>query len=273
MQSEKDFLENYDITAFERPSVTTDIVCFRIQNSTKENYRKNPGKKLTILLIQRKEHPFMDAWALPGGFLQPNETIEQCAMREISGETGITPVSIMPVCTFSEPGRDPRGWIISNAFASILGEDSAQPVGGDDAKDAKWFEINFEQNGSAECILELTHSDITLRSVLEETKTRFGIAQFAIKEGGTLAFDHARIIATTLSVLREKAKHFEYIFDFLPETFTLNALQKVQETIMDIEVLPANFRRKVAPFVAQTDDFTQGDGHRPAQLYKRNTQQ
>ena len=72
-------------------------------------------------------------------------------------------------------------------------------------------------------------------------------------------------------MLRSGAREFEHIFDFLPETFTLTQLQKVQETIMNISVLPANFRRKIAAYVEETDAFTQGAGHRPAKLYRRKT--
>ena len=110
-----------------------------------------------------------------------------------------------------------------------------------------------------------------LRAVLAEENTRFGKTSFAIRDAGTLAFDHARIIATALTALRADAKNFETIFDFLPEKFTLTALQKVQETIMNITVLPANFRRKIADYVEETEEYTQGAGHRPAKLYRKKS--
>ena len=246
MNKEKDFLASYSIEDYERPSVTTDIACCRIQNSSVENYRKNPKTKLTLLLIKRKEHPFQGCWALPGGFLQPGETIEACALREIEEETAVKPVSIMPVAVFSETGRDPRGWIISNAYASIISDENISAVGGDDAADAKWFEVSFTEENEHAFHLKLTHGDISLCATLNETTTSFGVSRFEVVESSGFAFDHATIIATTLSAIRSRAKDFEYLFDFLPEKFTLTALQKVQETIMNIEVLPANFRRKVA---------------------------
>ena len=70
-------------------------------------------------------------------------------------------------------------------------------------------------------------------------------------------------------MLRNDAKNFDVVFDFLPEKFTLSALQRVQETIMNISILPANFRRKISAYVIETDEYTQGAGHRPAKLYKR----
>ena len=124
MPSEKEFLSQYNMDDFERPSLTADIVAFMIRSEESDNYKRNSENKLSILLINRGEHPFKGCWALPGGFLQPNETIEDCAYREITEEASVVPVSLMPIGVFSEPERDPRGWIISNAYASIISEES-----------------------------------------------------------------------------------------------------------------------------------------------------
>ncbi len=269
MQSEKDFLLQYNIQDYERPSLTADIVAFMIRSEESDNYKRNSENKLSILLINRGGHPFKGCWALPGGFLQPSETIEECALREIMEETNVTPVSLMPVGVFSEPGRDPRGWVISNAYASIISEESVKQMGGDDASDAQWFDVWFEQGGEGDYHLDLWYEEVELHAILTEEQTRFGKTSFHIKDSGNLAFDHARIIATALTALREGARNFETIFDFLPEKFTLTALQKVQETIMNISILPANFRRKISDYVVETDEYTQGAGHRPAKLYRR----
>ena len=269
MQTEKEFLQQYDINDYERPSVTADVVAFTIRSEKSSNYKRNEEKKLSILLIRRGEHPFLDHWALPGGFLKPGETVEECACREIAEETNVTPASLMPVGIFSDPGRDPRGWIISSAYASVISEEAVKQVGGDDAADAQWFDVRFDRNGNGDCLLELRRGDIKLCAVLTEKETRFGRTSFAVKDGGQLAFDHAKIIAAALFALRDGARNYDAIFDFLPETFTLASLQKVQETIMNISILPANFRRKISDYVTQTDEYTQGAGHRPAQLYRR----
>lgn len=269
MESEKDFLSQYNINDYERPSLTADIVAFMIRSEETGNYKRNSENKLSILLVSRGGHPFKDHWALPGGFLQPNETVEQCALREVVEETNVTPASLMPVGVFSEPGRDPRGWIISNAFASVISEESVKQVGGDDASDAQWFDVHFEQAKDGSYHLDLCYDGVELNAVLAEEETKFGKTSFQIIDSGNLAFDHARIIATALTSLREDAKNFETIFDFLPEKFTLTELQKVQETIMNISILPANFRRKISDYVIETDESTQGAGHRPAKLYRR----
>ena len=272
MDSEKAFLASYRLSDYERPSVTADVAAFRIGNEDSPSYRKNPENKLQLLLIRRGGHPFKGMWALPGGFLQKGETLEQCALREIREETHVLPVSIMPVGVFSEPDRDPRGWIISGAYVSIISEESVRQIGQDDADDAQWFSVSFDGGGQNVFSLTLTHGSTVLSAKLAEESHGFGRPRFRILDSGRLAFDHAAIIASALSVLRAEAKNYEAIFDFLPETFTLSALQRVQETIMNISVLPANFRRMVSGYVEETDEYQRGNGHRPAKLYRRRTQ-
>ena len=275
MQSEKEYLSQYNINKYERPSVTTDIAAFMIRSEESDNYKRDSENRLSILLVKRGVHPFMDCWALPGGFLKPNETVEECALREITEETNVVPVAILPVGVFSEPGRDPRGWIISNAFFSVITEESVKQVGGDDAADAQWFDVSFEKDNDGDYHLSLSLrgntalESIHLDAVLTKEKTKFGKSIFLIKNSGGLAFDHARIIAEAVCLLRKYAQDFNMIFDFLPEKFTLNEVQKVQETILDISILPANFRRKINDYVIETDEYTQGAGHRPARLFKR----
>lgn len=268
--SEKAFLDEYRMSDYERPSVTADIALFKLRAIKPDNFRKEPVKKLSLLLIKRAGHPYRGCWALPGGFLKPDETIEQCALREVIEETGVKPASLMSIGMFSAPHRDPRGWIISNAFVSVLGESEDSQKAGDDAGDAQWFEVRLDNNGG-ETALELTYGDVRLHALVREVKSRFGMTSYEIVQQSDIAFDHAEIIVRALSVLRNGAKDFEMIFDFLPEKFTLAELQNVQETVMNISVLTANFRRKVAALVEETDEYTEGAGHRPAKLYRRRT--
>ena len=271
MDSEKEFLASYRLDDYERPSVTADVAAFMIRSEESESYRKMPRNKLQLLLIQRGGHPFKGMWALPGGFLQKGETVEQCALRETFEETNVQPVSIMPVGVFSAPDRDPRGWIISNAYVSVISEESVRQAGRDDASDAQWFSVSFDCAEDGTYRLTLTYADITVNAVLAAEKTSFGRTAFRIIDRGGLAFDHAAIIAAALSALRTEAKNYDTVFDFLPEKFTLTALQKVQETIMNVSILPANFRRMVSGYVEETDEYLRGEGHRPARLYRRKT--
>ena len=263
------FLSAYNIEDYDRPSVTTDIVAFSIQSEREDTYRHNPKNNLSVLLIKRGEHPFMNKWALPGGFIKADESIEECALREIAEETNVTPEALMLFDQFSEPDRDPRGRIISNAFLSIISEDGLKLMGGDDAIDARWFEVSFDKKEEGNYLLQLKCQDVTILAHLKESVSRFGKIEFDIIQSDGLAFDHAKIIATALTVLRKNVMDFDFIFDFLPEKFTLTAVQKVQETITNVTQLPANFRRKIADYVEETEEYITGAGHRPAKLFIR----
>lgn len=271
MDSEKEYLSSYRLSDYERPSVTADVAAFRIGAEARESYRRDPENRLQLLLIRRGAHPFRGMWALPGGFLQKGETVEQCALREIREETNVLPVSIMPVGIFSEPERDPRGWIISSAYVSVISEETVQQIGQDDADDAQWFSVSFDRDAEGVYCLTLTCGANVLSARLAEESSGFGRMRFRILDNGALAFDHAAIIASALAALRAEAKNYDAIIDFLPEKFTLSALQRVQETIMNVSVLPANFRRMVSGYVEETDEYQRGNGHRPARLYRRKS--
>ena len=166
MSDEKVFLSAYRQDDYPRPSVTADIVAFMVRAEDSGNYRRDSRTKLSLLLIRRGGHPFKDCWALPGGFLNPDETIEQCALREVQEETAVKPASLLSVGLFSEPNRDPRGWIISNAFVSIISEEKVRQQSGDDASDAEWFDVDFTQEDDGGYMLTLTYRNVTLRAVL-----------------------------------------------------------------------------------------------------------
>ena len=266
---EQQFLSAYDQSLFDRPSIAADIAAFSLQTQQEELYRRDPERKLCLLLIRRGEHPYLGQWALPGGFLRRNETVEECALRELREETGLEAVSMLSVDVFSDPGRDPRGWIVSCGFASVITEEAAV-LGGSDAAEARWFQIGFTAEEQGISRLELRSEDTVLTARLAVSRSLTGGDRYEILESRGLAFDHAKIIAAALGTLRSKAEDLQIVFDLLPEKFTLSALQKVQETLMGISHLSANFRRKVADLVVETDEFTEGAGHRPARLYKRN---
>ena len=267
-ESEAEFLANYRIEAYQQQSITADVAVFSMVDETVDNHRKDSKQKLHILLVKRGEHPFLHSWALPGGFMRPHETVEECALREIREETALTPSHMFPIGVFSKPDRDPRGRIVSNAFASIQREPTAVK-GGSDAVSAKWFEVDFrcEPNGTVD--LCLTSGDEVLQTRLEiQDCGLFGRKLNTLSDGG-LAFDHGEIIATAMLAMRDAAEDYKIAFDFLPERFTLTALQRVQEILEGNSLLAANFRRKIAEFVEETEEFTEGAGHRPARLYKR----
>lgn len=124
-KGEKEFLEAYSEEVYDKPSVTVDIVVFN-EDETE------------VLMIRRGEHPYMNYYALPGGFVRRNETVEEAAIRELKEETGLSIKTVNPVAVFSTPGRDPRGWVISMAYKVKVSKDDVKVVYGDDAIDAKW---------------------------------------------------------------------------------------------------------------------------------------
>ncbi len=143
-QTEAEFLAAYDASKFERPSVTVDMVIF-CENK--------------VLLIKRANHPFIDTWALPGGFVEPDETCEQAASRELMEETGVEAYPEQ-LKVYSDPKRDPRTRIITVAFTQVL-EKMPKAQAGDDAADAKWFDISVSEKGftlsHGETVLTLSH--------------------------------------------------------------------------------------------------------------------
>ena len=265
---EEQFWATYDVNAFERPSVATDVVVLSMFEEQNENHRKDSQARLHLLLVKRGEHPYMNDWALPGGFLRPTETVEECAVREIREETNLSLSTLIPIGTFSEPERDPRGRVISLSFASVINEKTAV-MSGSDAIATDWFTLDYEFVGDV-IRFRLTNGEVTLSAELIRTKTSYGHTLFKEVSNDGIAFDHDKIIAMAVMALRERLEEGEIAFAFLPERFTLSALQRVYEMIGGAPLLTANFRRKTAHLVKETDDFTEGAGHRPARLFVKN---
>ncbi len=272
---EKMFLSSYNIEDYDRPSVATDVVTMTLRPEPEpDNYRKVQTGKPAILLIRRGEHPYMNCWALPGGFLRRGETVEHCAQRELYEETGLSASALFPLGCFSSPNRDPRGWIISNAFLSIVNkEDNTLAFSGDDAIDARWFDISWQFNDDR-LTIRLTGGELEFTSELRIIDSAFGEPRYEIlppvdPQAPRLAFDHAAIIAAALGRLRSELGQKELSFAFLPAHFTLAELQSLHELILGTSLLPANFRRKMLPLLEETPKITQGAGHRPARLFRR----
>lgn len=166
--TEQEFLRRYAEKNYPRPSLTADVV---ILSQTRQGYE--------VLLVRRKNHPYLDCWALPGGFAKPNEPLEQTAARELVEETGVENLPLRLIGVYSTPGRDPRGWVVSAAYMALAPADRLKPVAGDDAKDASWFQIFQQENR------------LLLKNVC-----------FAVSE---LAFDHAIILRDALRTAEKQS--------------------------------------------------------------------
>ena len=192
--TEAEFLRQYQPGKYERPSVTVDILVF---SKTPSSWK--------LLLVQRKGHPYLGCWALPGGFANPNETLEEAAARELQEETHVQGLCFAPVGVYSDPGRDPRGWVISEAFAAVGEEETLMVHADDDAADAGWFQVEMTDSGTKR-LLQLSKPGMKLTACLdvETVSTPFGDrTQYRIQQAKGLAFDHARIIAEALEKLQD----------------------------------------------------------------------
>lgn len=298
-REEKEYLAQYSIAKYDRPSIAADMAVFTIMGNQekgavrdKENYRKRPEKKLKILLIKRGSYPYKDQWALPGGFCKKGEDVLEAAQRELFEETRVKDAYLKLAGVFGGEGRDPRGWIVSHTFLALFDGEKYRLRAGSDAWDARWFEVEFskektveEQGENTACRnttyrLSLTNDDdrepVFLRTVIREEKTlrQFQVrTEYVVEEEEGFAFDHAKIITHSLLGLRRQAEtDGRIVFDLMPEYFTLAELQDACEIILGKTLLTANFRRKMADYVVESDRVLEGAGHRPAKLYKRNLQ-
>ena len=271
--TEEEFLAAYEPGDYPRPSVATDMVIFTVTDGEEENYRKLARKELRVLLIKRGGHPYLGFWALPGGFVRPTETTEEAAARELREETGVDEVYLEQLYTFSEPGRDPRTWVMSCSYMALVDSKRVHVQAGDDAAQAAWFQAAFrkvEQEEQREVWeLTLSHEETVLRAVLEK-ETGQAFTESKILDPGGLAFDHARILACGYERLRGKLSYTDLALHLMPEYFTLTQLQQVYEVVLDREFPAAAFRRKAAPMVTETESYTENEGHRPSRLYRKN---
>ena len=170
--TEEEFLRGYNPDKYPKPSATADLCVIARDGAERE-----------ILLIRRGGHPFLGQWALPGGFADRNEPLEQTAQRELLEETGIPALPVRLVGVYSAPGRDPRGWVITAAYAAEIEKGAVQAEAGDDAAEAAWFRVSRQG------------SDILLTSGSETLRITPGIWMAP----GGLAFDHRQIIYDALA--------------------------------------------------------------------------
>lgn len=204
---------------YPHPAVTTDIVLFTLR-----------AEKLQLLLIRRRNPPFQGGWALPGGFLDMDEDLADCAKRELEEETGIKNVYLEQLYTFGKPNRDPRERVISVAHYALIASDRITLKPASDATEAAWF---------------------------------------AFDELPELAFDHREIVEKAHERLVAKLDYSTIAFQFTPKQFTLSELQNVYETIRAETLDKRNFRKWILArnLVEATGLECRVGSHRPAQLF------
>ncbi|MCD7731297.1 MAG: NUDIX domain-containing protein [Oscillospiraceae bacterium] len=187
--TEAEFLAAYKPGNYPRPSVTADNLIFAEDNG-----------KFRLLMIKRGGHPYLGMWALPGGFSNPNETVDAAAARELEEETGITNLHLEQVRFVSTPNRDPRTWVMTCAFMAVVNMDDVKAEAADDADDVYWFEIGFDGN---RLTLSSDKEVLTAEIKLKKEKTWVGerFKAEVISSYG-IAFDHAEIIIDAMLKLK-----------------------------------------------------------------------
>lgn len=271
--TEAEFLAAYRAEDYPRPSVACDMAVFAVAREEADSYRQLPEPELRVLLIQRGGHPCLGDWALPGGFVRPGETVGRAAERELREETGLSRVYLRQLGVFSQPGRDPRTWVMSCAHLALIRGDRAPVQGGDDARQAAWFRVRCPAaEGGRLLRLELTRGDTRLTAAVEYRGGAGGFGgpeEFRLAESRGLAFDHGLILGCALWRLRREAERGGLPFHLMPERFTLTELQQVYEVVLGRPLAKAAFRKRVAPLVEETEEYGERGGHRPARLYQR----
>ncbi len=242
--TEEEFLVNYQPGNYERPSVTVDMLVFAVNEEL---------NALKILLIRRKNHPYIHCWALPGGFVDIDESLEDAARRELEEETGLRNIYMEQLYTFGQPERDPRMRVISTAYMALIREKYAVVTAGDDAADACWFTI-CEQDGEINLIGdngEVLHYHVSRIPMFIGGVSSIQETAYKAENSG-IAFDHEQAIQMGLSRLRNKAEYTNVLFGLMPEEFTLPELQRLYETVLGKHLYKANFRNKIKEYVEPT---------------------
>jgi 8-oxo-dGTP diphosphatase len=232
---EQQFLQAYDSSHFEKPSVTTDVVILTVHESS-----------LKVLLVRRTEHPFKDTWSLPGGFVGIKESLDNAASRVLDQKGNLKDVFLEQLYTFGSVKRDPRMRIISVSYYALVEFGSVQ-----ENITRGLFEIKVPWKG--------------------ETGGEVMISDNA-KKLHPLAFDHAEIIGTAVKRIRGKLEYAPLGFELLPKRFTLRQLQDIHETILGRSLNKDSFRRKMlaSGMLKATGKLEEGKDFRPAELYEVN---
>lgn len=202
------------------PAVTTDIVIFTIRQD-----------ELKVLLVKRANTPYQGEWALPGGFVNLDENLEEGARRELAEETGVSGVFLEQLYTFGTPDRDPRERVITVAYYALIPTDEVEIRAATDAEGVSWY---------------------------------------GMEELPTLAFDHAGILHAAHERLVAKLDYSTIAFQFMPKDFTLTELQNVYELILREPIDKRNFRKRILglKLIKETGKERKSGAHRPAKLYR-----
>lgn len=215
-QTLEEFLKEYDPYQYKNPCATTDMVLFSYAGE------KPDTDALKVLLVCRKNHPSIGYWALPGGFVELYENLEDTARRELEEETGVKGLPVEQFACYGDYQRDPRARVITTAYFSLVNEKEVRVKAGDDAADATWFTVKLKKGESRDVTTDaavIKKEDFSLELENEDRGLKIGAVickeerqglvrerKYKVKEGGMVAVDHAAIITQALEVVRQRIR-------------------------------------------------------------------
>ena len=266
-KNEEEFLKDYNPDLYKKLSLTTDILVLSVSSNDNSNYRKTDDKKMSILLVKRKDYPFKDKWCLPGGFVNYDEELEEAPKRILKNETNLDSIYLEQLYTYGGVNRDPRMRIISTSYMSLIDKNRLNE---NINKNASWFDITLyqEKNNIVTIVLDNNIETISFqikKTLKEQTTDRYS---FSIIKNDDIAFDHPLVILSGLERLKNKLEYTDIVFNMMPKYFTLGELQKVYEVILGKKLLDPAFRRIIKDKVIKTDKIKKGEGHRPSVLFE-----
>lgn len=282
--TQDEFLKNYDVSIYDRPSVTVDMVLFTLDEKQIDTLRRKINEKeLKILLVKRKEHPFINKWSIPGGFVHIDEGLNKAVNRKLREETGIENVYFEQLYTWGEVDRDPRSRIISTSYMALVNQNDISANLNEE--DIAWFSVKKENVGKQKISSEEIHYKYKVfimnkeleifieYNLIEKIKVRefdreISYEYESIDGHDYLAFDHLKIIDYALERMKNKVQYTAIAFSLLPKYFTLTELQQVYEILLGRELIKSNFRRWVSRLVDETDKTKKEGAHRPSRLFR-----
>ena len=202
-QNLEEFLELYDPRKYETPSNTTDAVIFAYEGEKCDSI-----DGLKVLLVKRSNHPSIGYWALPGGFTNMRENLDETARRELEEETGVEGLVMEQLATYGDYDRDPRTRVITTAYMAVVPENAVKVQAGDDAADAAWCEVRIKEMQSHRYKLHVKNVSKSLDTEAEVVHTIRGDLvreeHFRVEKSGKIAVDHSAIIVQALLKLKKR---------------------------------------------------------------------
>jgi ADP-ribose pyrophosphatase YjhB (NUDIX family) len=244
---------------------SNDLVIFGVDSRRDDNLRSLPKKYLSILLVKRNKTPYKNKWCLPGGFIKNNETSKEATNRVLKKETGLENVYLQQISVNDDVRRDPRGRIISTTYMALIDRTLLKD---ELLEEAEWFDIYTKEDKDVVKVTLTNGSEEINFDVLKvEVDKLTNNYEYKVVDK-KLAFDHDKILASSLMELRNKVNDTDIVFHLMPALFTIGELKQVYELLLGKSLIKSVFRRKIAEKIQVTKEYVKTGGHRPSLLCK-----